>query len=475
MSDFVHIERPTEQHPPVNHGPPHVEQPAKPDLEFLGLHPFVRQSVIDKIYGCIIGSALGDTIGLYTEFLPKHACETIYKEGKFRLVAPITEYYSDSHRNRFEPCAWTDDTDQALLILLSHLHNHSTTDSLAKLPQDFASRLRIWIEQGLLALGRPPCGIGALVGSVVTHTDYLKDPADMATKRWIKTARHVAPNGSLMRTHPIGVICVGLPEEEAWKIAAAVGRTTHVDPRCVVACCISVGMIRGLLRGEILTEAHMNKAIERAYTWVLSQPELMNPGLDSELTEWEVKRHLDRKEFEKHVYAKTMEELKLDNSKEMGYVYKCLGSAILVLRLGMRGAGQGQVPSQSIFEDLMTNLVMEGGDSDTNGAAAGALLGAFIGNANLPPHWAGGLAHKEWLITKVSRLNIVLGIIEGDAGDEKDEAPDGGKGLMNREELEKRDSDMLYAILSRDKERKEKAEKERRKSLGKGLAGWFKK
>lgn len=101
MSDYVHIERPTEQDPLVNPGLPHVEQPAKPDLEFLGLHPFVRQSVLDKIYGCIIGSALGDTIGLYTEFLPKHACETIYKERKFSLVEPITECYSDSHRSKF--------------------------------------------------------------------------------------------------------------------------------------------------------------------------------------------------------------------------------------------------------------------------------------------------------------------------------------------------------------------------------------
>ncbi|KAF2187880.1 ADP-ribosylglycohydrolase [Zopfia rhizophila CBS 207.26] len=444
-------------------------------MEFLSFHTFVRQTVLDKMYGCIIGSALGDTIGLYTEFLPKHACETIYKERKFSLVEPVTEWYPDSHRNRFEPCAWTDDTDQALLILLSYLHNQSSSDSIAKLPQDFAKRLQIWIEQGLLALGRPPCGIGALVGSVVNNSKYLDDPAGTATQRWIKTNRHVAPNGSLMRTHPIGVMCIGLSEEEALKIAAEVGRTTHVDPRCVVACCISVGLIRGILRGGIRSEEHVDKAIERAYDWVSAQPELMNPGLDPEMTEWEVTRYLERREFERHVYAKEMEELKLDNTKEMGYVYKCLGSAVLTLRLGIRATKASTVPPKNLFEDLMTDLIMEGGDADTNGAAAGALLGAWLGYANLPLHWANGLAHREWLMSKITRLTKVLRVVQGQVQEEKDETPDGGKGLMNREELEKRDRDMLHTILLRDKERKEKEERERRKNQGKGLTGWFKK
>lgn len=334
--------------------------------------------------------------------------------------------------------------------------------------------MQIWIEQGLLALGRPPCGIGALVGSVVSHSDYLKDPADMATKRWIKSARHAAPNGSLMRTHPIGVICVALPEEEAWKVAASVSKTTHVDPRCVVSCCISVGLIRGLLRGEILSEEDMDKAIERAYDWMFAQAELMNPGLDPNLTEWEIKRHLDRKEFEHHVYAKSFEELKLDSTREMGYVYKCLGSAILILRLGIRANGRDAIPSKASFEDLMTELIMEGGDSDTNGAAAGALLGAWLGYSNLPPHWANGLAHRTWLMSKVERLTKFVGILPGrPIHEETDEASDGGKRLMNREELEKRDHDLLYSILLKDKERKEKEEQKR--NQGKGLAAWFKK
>ncbi|KAF2658161.1 ADP-ribosylglycohydrolase [Lophiostoma macrostomum CBS 122681] len=495
MADFVHIdpltmegsdELPASTPQPTTANPSSGTKDDRSDLAFLDLHPFVRQSVLDKIYGCMIGSALGDTIGLYTEFLPKSACEKIYKEKRFSLVELVTECYADSHRNSFEPCAWTDDTDQALLILLSYLHSHSKPPSsitsppspstpLSNLPQDFASRLQIWITQGLLALNRPPCGIGQLVGSVVSNPSYLSDPTATATTHWRKSHRHVAPNGSLMRTHPIALFCVGFPETAAWRVAADVGRTTHVDPRCVVSCCIVVCLIRGLVRGEITGEEDVDAAIERSYAWVCEQPELMNPGLDPELTRWEIERLLERKEFERHVYAEGLDELELESSREMGYVYKCLGSAVLTLRLGMRMVGvcgvQGKVGE--VFERLITDLILQGGDADTNAAVAGALLGSLVGYARLPAHWSDGLAHKEWLMGKILRLTKAVGVVEGQVHEVEDEAANGGKTLMSKSELEDRDRGMLHKILSRDRERKEK--EERRRNQGKGIGGWFKK
>lgn len=395
-------------------------------------HPFVTATKIDKVYGCIIGSALGDTIGLYTEFLSRKQSASTYPSRKFTLLEQRTEPYRDHHRMQFEPCAWTDDTDQALLILLSYLHIQ-THDLDVDLAEEFAARLKIWVSRGLPALDRPAYDVGILVGAVAKHHCYTSDPFGCATERWIKSSRNAAPNGSLMRTHPIGVIGVCLTEEQTWRLSVRVGRTTHVDPRCVVACCILVGVIRQLLRGQIETEKDMDAAIERAYEWVRRQPDIMNPSHSVDLTEKQIRLHLERQEFEKHVYAQTLEELQLDADGKIGYVYKCLGAAVLLLRLAIRrtsgvSLAAGVVGRAQLFEELMVQLIMEGGDADTNGAAAGALLGAYLGYANLPSHWKLGLAHNEWLMNKTERLAVAVGVTPGILGRVRDEAADGGKG-----------------------------------------------
>ncbi|CAO2653676.1 Nn.00g030870.m01.CDS01 [Neocucurbitaria sp. VM-36] len=455
------------------------EESPNDTLPFVDTHPFVRQAAVDKIYGCIIGSALGDTIGLYTEFLTKAQAAQVYPERKFQLVDPAAKVHPDGHRTRFSSCAWTDDTDQALLIMLGYLHAYTSTPqplTVDELSRDFAARLRIWISQGLRALDRHPCGIGALVGSTVGAKDYLDDPLGTATERWVKSGRYQAPNGSLMRTHPIGVIGVGMSEEQTWQLSVGVGRTTHVDPRCVVSCCIEVALIRGLLRGDILSEDGVDACIERSCDWVRNQPELMNPGLDGELTQDEIERHLNRKEFDRYVFAKTLEELQLDEHNKIGYVYKCLGSALVLLRFAMRRNAvllEAGRPSntETCFEEVTVNLIMEGGDADTNGAAAGALLGAYLGYARLPSHWTLGLAHNEWLIQKTERLILATGVIDGSLGPEKDEASDGGVGLLNDKELEHRWALLVADMATKMQEAKEKASKGREKK--KGITAWF--
>jgi ADP-ribosylglycohydrolase len=149
-------------------------------------------------------------------------------------------------------------------------------------------------------------GIGALVSSIVTDNSLLSNPIDVATEKWIDSRRYLAPNGSLIRTHPIGVIGVSMSEEETWKLSVEIRRVTHVDPRCVVSCRIEVAVIRGLLRGEILDEDGVNECIERSYDLVKAQPELMNPGLDESLMEEQIEALLNRKEFEKHVFMRRL-------------------------------------------------------------------------------------------------------------------------------------------------------------------------
>ena len=185
-------------------------------------------------------------------------------------------------------------------------------------------------------------------------------------------------------------------------------------------------------------------------------------------------QRLDRREFDRHVYVMSFSALELDDRQKMGYVYKCLGAAILCLRQAIWEVERTKIASQTLFERLMTSLIMEGGDADTNGAVAGALLGAFLGHANLPEKWATGLAHREWLDSKIERFCEKLGVVDVQNGipHMEDENPDGGKGLMSKVELEKRDRAMIMAIMERKRLLQEKA---RREGAKKGVASWFSK
>lgn len=477
------------------------------DLSFLSLHPFIRDTAHRKLLGTIIGSALGDTIGLYTEFLPASVAEESYPSRRFSLLPKPTPFHADGHRDRFAAAAWTDDTDHALLLLLAYLHNGGDLDAL---PTDFASRLAIWSNQGLRCLDRPPLGIGKTIGQVIRDPNFPSGPEAVALKQWLRSGRRAAANGSLMRTHPLGLMAVPLSRDAAFESAARLSRTTHPDPRCVVACCAAVALVRGIVRGEVRGEADVDMLLEAAFQYVIARKDLRDPdAADSKTTERDGHSHddnddvvtnngntqsLDHAEFSRHVHAQEFADLQLDDSMSMGFVYKCLGASILALRRAIRLTRAGvtfaqtssitnrgpQMPGERIgavaFEEIITELTMFGGDADTNCCVAGALVGAWVGFDGLPEHWFGGLAHREWLVAKSEMLSRLVGIMERPKGGEQpdpDTAPDGGKPLLSREELEKRDLEFVEMMLKKGEERRKK-EEARQKESAFGLGKWIK-
>lgn len=455
-------------------------------MDFLDTHPFVRITAHDKALGTIIGAALGDAIGLYTEFLPRIECSRAYPTGHFSLLEPnITSFREDSHRDKFEPADWTDDTDQSLALILSFLHDKSPgTSNPPVQPLDIAKRLQIWVTHGLRCLERPPLGIGMTTGRVLTDPEYLGDPEAVALACWLRSGRNIAPNGSLMRTHPLGVMCVGRTLEETFQIATDVGKVTHVDPRCVVSCCLATALVRGIIRGEVASEADLDALIETAFAWVDGNEKLKNPKgkpQDEEASimmedSESVEPTLKGDEYRKHCYAKTLRELELDDPK-MGYVYKCLGSAVLTLRFAIRQGARFDAGSMELFEPLIANLIMEGGDADTNACVAGALVGAWVGFSRLPPHWSKGMNNVKWLVTKAEAVSFKIGILQPlhevklkMLAVDPDTALDGSKGLLNKEELATMERDFVKKILERQQARREAAEKEKKRT---GAGKWF--
>ncbi|KAF7325583.1 hypothetical protein MKEN_00407900 [Mycena kentingensis (nom. inval.)] len=353
-------------------------------------------------------------------------------EPKISLVDPETPFHNDTHRCRFESRAWTDDTDHSLLMMLSFLRQGELD------PADFAIRLHSWCQQGLRVLDRLPMGLGKLVGSVVFHPDFKSNPARTALERWEVSGKRVAPNGSLMRTTPVGVVCIPKSEPDTFFAAIRMGAITHADPRCALSVAIVSALIRALCLGDVREVEDVRALIERAWAYLeIKMPE--HASL------------LDRAEFERHAYAETLEELVLCD-RSMGYVYKCLGSALWCLRQVLT--------RQHTFRSAMMALIMCGGDADTNGAVAGALMGALVGYQYLPAEWRDGMRHREWFRAKTASLFIVAGLKEGtyDAEADTDTEIDGGKGLISEAEMKKREVEIMEKMLLAEKERREAAE-----------------
>lgn len=66
----------------------------------------------DKIYGTIFGQAIGDALGLGTEFMSKTEVREKYPDG----LKEYSQIIRDYHRAKFQPGSWSDDTDMMLCI-----------------------------------------------------------------------------------------------------------------------------------------------------------------------------------------------------------------------------------------------------------------------------------------------------------------------------------------------------------------------
>ena len=228
--------------------------------------------------------------------------------------------------------------------------------------------------------------------------------------------------------------------------------------------------------------AHVDALLNQAFGFVHDREDFRNPGHNKSDIEppsdAQNQALLDKEEFRKHMCAEIFSELQLDDSQKMGYVYKCLGSAVLALRQAIQRTGLETLSPKgraNQFEDIMTDLIMQGGDADTNGCTAGAILGAWFGFSRLPYTWLDGIQNYDWLLLKAEALSQQAEIFgsRSDVVKVPDTAPDGGRGLFTDKELNDRERGLLEMMLNKAKDRRE-AEARDREAKKKGFGGFVK-
>lgn len=136
------------------------------------------------------------------------------------------------------------------------------------------------------------------------------------------------------------------------------------------------------MRGEADPAAILKAARQNAEAYLLTATNYVDA--DS--------KNVHLKEFDKYLASGNLEALQLDQGTAIGYTFKAMGSAVVLLQSGQS------------FRDALTSLTMQGGDADSNGAVAGAVLGSLLGFSALPQDLLLGLPHKDWLQSKVDYL-----------------------------------------------------------------------
>ncbi len=235
----------------------------------------------------------------------------------------------------------TDDIDLTLVLLRSIV-------SRRKLDLDDVARGMVkW-------LAGKPRDVGNLTRAALENLRAGEPPTQSGAIAWEDSGRKSAGNGSVMCCAPIGLLHVknldGLADD-----AVAASRITHYDPRCVGACVGVTTAIALLVRGGRDAEEAISRAAAAA-------------GAHSDDALAAIERGASRRPA----------DLKVDG-EDRGFVLHTLEIAFSAL---------ASAPS---LEEGLVSVVSRGGDADTNGCVAGALLGAKFGRSQLPDRWRGKL------------------------------------------------------------------------------------
>lgn len=315
---------------------------------------FEPTTIQDRIKGVIYGHAIGDAIGLGTEFLNREQVLMNYPNG-FESYDQIIQ---DKHRSRWQKGEWTDDTDQMLCVLESILENKTVEKN------DVARRIHKWAYSG----GR---GLGNTVYKVISSMHFHYAPHEVAKQVWLKSEKNAAANGAVMRTSILGVWDYNNAIRRQ-KNTEEIAKVTHFDPRCVGSCVAVTYAIAELIRGETdykkLHKDAMRKALE----------------LDMRI-----------EPFMKLSQEKAIRKLELDEKNAIGYTLKALAAGFWALQ-------------QADYKRAMVAIINQGGDADTNGAVAGGIMGAKFGYSGLPKDWVEGLQNKNKLDALIEQLILKM-------------------------------------------------------------------
>ncbi len=301
----------------------------------------MNETIRDRIRGIFVGAAVGDALGMPLEF---------------GSAAPAERMIRTMRPGRLPAGCFTDDTEMALALSASLLHNHKLDGD------DLAQRFTAWYRSN-------PPDVGIHTANVLQRISRGESWQE-AVETVQQMNPHNAGNGSLMRCYPVAVACWNdlraLVEQSCLQ-----SRVTHPHEECQAACVFINEMIYHLIHGS---------APRQAYQQALDQT-----GLPDGL----------------RTAALLAPRRKREELRNTGWVRHTLESAVW----GLLTTGS--------FEEALVQVINLGADTDTTGAVTGALAGAAYGLKAIPPDWKNALRGEYPLQSgKIWRLDDFVNLAD---------------------------------------------------------------
>jgi ADP-ribosyl-[dinitrogen reductase] hydrolase len=225
-------------------------------------------------------------------------------------------------------------------------------------PEDLLRRHLEWFAS------EPP-DVGSLTRRVLRRA-ASGVPAERAAREvWEERGPEVsAGNGSVMYCAPLGLAYARRPDFLP-DLAPRLSALTHADERCATACLAVTAAVAAVVRGtgrEEATRAALREVL---------------PGEGGEELEFLVEAAGSARPVD---------------GPDQGF---CLFTAAVGLQALARGGG---------FEGEVSRVVGLGGDTDTNAAVAGALVGAAVGAGGIPSSWRERLVDADAIEAEAAGL-----------------------------------------------------------------------
>lgn len=305
---------------------------------------------LNSIVGCLLGTAVGDSVGL--------PCEGLSRRRQRRIYSQIS-----GPNLIFGHGMVSDDTEHACMVAQALIVSAGDVERFAR---SLAEQLRWW----LLGL---PAGVGYATLRAVVRL-WLGFPPH-------RSGVFSAGNGPAMRSPILGV-CYGHHPERLRALVTASTRITHSDPKA------DYGAFAVALAAHMAGTPSAEEVDPAEYAAVLRE---LLPS-ESEEFLWLVGRAVEST-AEGRKTESFAAELGLGRGVS-GYVYHTVPVVL-----------HAWFTHQTDYRSAIIDVVRCGGDTDTTAAILGGIIGSRVGRVGIPDEWL----HRLWDWPRTARWMEQLG------------------------------------------------------------------